>query len=114
MFHVLVIGGIALLGPAGCGGQTATSPGINVKDAAADTREDVFFPSELPSFVEAGREPLDAFPSELATIIDAGTADAGDDAGEDAFPSELPVFVEAGTIDATSDADVDAGFPIEK
>jgi hypothetical protein len=98
MFHVLVLGGIALVAPAGCGDRTAlveVSPG-ETTDGAVDAAEER---SGLPDGT------TEEFPSEGA-FADGGFGDASGDA--DAFPAELPVFVDAGRPDR------DAGFPIEK
>ena len=105
MFHVLVMGGIALLGAEGCGSRTdldtasGTDAAVDATRGVGDAGVDSTFPSELPSFI-------DAFPSELG----APPADAGRDTS---FPSELPTFLpDAGTPkDATSRPDT--GFPLE-
>jgi hypothetical protein len=94
MFHVLVLGGIALVGGAeACGGDTVSiDDGGAVKDATGE------FPSELPVYVEAGvRDATSEFPSELPVFVDAGV-DAGADRqiadARDEFPSELPIIVD--------------------
>jgi len=72
LFRVIVLGGIALVG---CGGDIAPQQDAGVtKDAAADA-PDVGFPSELPSFVEAGPVP----------VVDASTP-----IGDATFPPEAP------------------------
>jgi hypothetical protein len=77
MFHVLVLGGIALVAaPPACGGDTS-----NPSDAG--TRSDGF-PTEGPN-VEAGvRDAVQEFPSELPAFVDA-PADVVEE-----FPREGP------------------------
>lgn len=76
LFRVIVLGGIALVSHEACGGQTT------IGDAGGDAAEE--FPSELPTFIEAGLEDVhdasiqdaaEEFPSELPTSIDAGSSD---------------------------------------
>jgi hypothetical protein len=83
MFHVLVLGGIALVGsaPAACGGDVS-SPG----DAGSSKDATEEFPSELPVFVDAGvRDAVNEFPSELPVFVDSGIDDAREE-----FPREGP------------------------
>ena len=81
MFHVLVLGGIALVGGA-CGSQVATPKGS--KDAAVGDAG----ASDAPAEMDVG------FPSELPAVLDSSFAtDAGNasDGGADAFfPMEAP------------------------
>ena len=101
MFHVLVLGGIALVAPTpGCGSRTDLALGGGADAGAVPVDAHVApvqdaFPSELPGTIP------DAFPSELATPIVDATADVR----VDAFPSELPTRI--------PDAAVDVGFPSE-
>ena len=96
MFHVLVLGGIALVGAAeACGGDTVTiDDGGVVKDATGE------FPSELPAMGEAGvRDATSEFPSELPVFVDAGRDSPPSDGQVtdvrgDEFPSELPILVD--------------------
>jgi hypothetical protein len=93
MFHVLVLGGIALVGGAeACGGDTVSIEDGGVKDATGE------FPSELPAYVEASvRDAVEEFPSELPAFVDAGVDAPADGHSTDAldeFPSELPVIVD--------------------
>jgi hypothetical protein len=77
MFHVLVLGGMALVG---CGGATGTVTDAGVGEPApsdAASAEDSF-----PSETNAG--PLDAYVS-----TDAGAPQSAD-SGHVGFPSELP------------------------
>jgi hypothetical protein len=121
MFHVIVLGGIGLLGLEGCGkvanaadddGDAATSDSGSAIDGGADA-----FPSETGAYYEdAGH--FDAFPSETATFVDASPRfDAQADAsGFDAFPTEGPVAIDAGPArdSAVDDAAADAEcFPEE-
>src|SRR4051812_7469668 len=102
MFRVIVLGGLALVGP------TACANAIGPSDGAADVPPD--FPSELPVFIDAGAhtDSIDVvpdFPSELPARIDV----PGDDtvSSHDAPPDRgaAEVGVEAGA--------PDFGFPIE-
>jgi hypothetical protein len=92
MFHVLVLGGIALVGGEGCGSTGLTFPS---KDAAADATS-----ADGPSDAKTD----EYFPSELPAYVDAGSV-TGSEAG-DAFPFVGPPPSDAG-------ADRDAGFPVE-
>ena len=89
MFHVLVLGGIALVGGVGaCGGSVSTPTDAGSRD------HDSGLPSELDA---------------------SNVADAGHDTG---FPSELPAFVDAAVgvfpdASEASDASSDRGFPTE-
>jgi hypothetical protein len=69
LFHVIVLGGLALIAHESCGGQTSGT------DGGTDATEE--FPSELPTFIDANAAETgqDAFPSELPTVIDAGSKD---------------------------------------
>jgi hypothetical protein len=75
MFHVLVLGGLALVG---CGGSTAAGSEKGTADAE---------PSDATS-------AEDGFPSETAYEPDAsgfpGSSDARTDPRDASFPSELP------------------------
>lgn len=103
MFHVLVLGGMALVAPAACGDRTAL-PGeaaAEAVDASLDAAD------ERTVFPDGSTEE---FPSE-GIFFDGSLVvpDSGDASGHaDAFPSELPVIPDAGQPDR------DAGFPIEK
>jgi hypothetical protein len=89
MFHVLVLGGIALVGGGGaCGSSGLVFP---AKDAATDSAA-----ADGGSDAESDADAY--FPSELPAHVDAGGV-LGDDGG-DALP-----------LDAGSDQD--AGFPVE-
>jgi hypothetical protein len=92
MFHVLVVGGMTLVGttvPAACGGDSSTT-------TSQDAGQDTGFPSELPAFVDAGvHDATSDFPSELPVFVDSGVDASIKDAPEE-FPSELPVQVDAG------------------
>jgi hypothetical protein len=83
MFHVLVLGGIALVGGGACGGGASVP-------AEAGTRE-------------AG------FPSELAVRADASVVDASFDTGLPSFGSDAST---GGRADA-SDAAFETSFPME-
>ena len=73
LFRVIVLGGIALVG---CGGDIVPQQDAGpAADASGDASDDVAFPSELPSFVDAGPVP----------VVDAGAPD-GDAAPS--FPGE--------------------------
>ena len=92
MFHVLVLGGIALVG-GGCGSTGLTFPAnkdaatdATSGDGSSDAEGDEYFPSELPAYVDAGGV-------------------TGNEAG-DAFPFVGPPPSDGGT-------DQDAGFPTE-
>jgi hypothetical protein len=86
MFRVIVVGGLALVGPTACSSTVGTSD-------ASDVTSD--FPSELPVFIDAP-SPTDAT-----------------DVPDMSFPTELPVFVDAGRDDGVTDTGVDSGFPLE-
>jgi hypothetical protein len=112
MFHVIVLGGIGLLGLEGCGKVASGAPG-DADAATPDTGSAIdggadAFPSETGAPAEeAGR--FDAFPSETATFIDASPG--FDVVTIDAFPTEGPVAIDAGPIvDAAVDAEC---FPEE-
>ena len=96
LFHVVVLGGLALVADQACGGAT-TDIGNQQRDGGTDAES---FPSELPVFVDSGdgsSSSSSGFPSELPVFVDAGVPnqDAGNDAGR-GFPSELPVRVDGG------------------
>jgi hypothetical protein len=107
MFHVLVLGGMALVG---CGGATGTVTDAGVGEPApsdAAAAEDSF-----PSETNAG--PLDASGEPQSTGSDAESQSA--DSGHVGFPSELPAPppapVDGGVGDAGDYADAmlpDAG-----
>jgi hypothetical protein len=87
MFHVIVLGGIALAAPLATMGVTACGGSVTeVGDGDGGTP----FPQETASPMDAsarrdGATPLpDAFPAETATQIDATPP------GFDAFPQEGP------------------------
>jgi hypothetical protein len=77
MFHVLVLGGIALVG-SGCGGSVAVHSEAGPQDGGTEGG----FPSELPVQVDAS-VPADAaidvgFPSETNSAVgDAAAPEAG-------------------------------------
>jgi hypothetical protein len=84
MFHALVLGGIALVGSAGCGARSpldAGTAGDEDVDASGlfDGGPDTGFPSELPASVDAA--------SDVRSLLDAGIDVASPfDAGCDAQP----------------------------
>ena len=105
MFHVLVLGGLALVG---CGGSTtgATNPADGAAGSDAGAVDDAF-PSETASgYVDASGSP-GAASADAASILEAY------DGGHPIFPNEGPppppplLSDEAGT----GDAYVDALFP---
>jgi hypothetical protein len=80
MFHVLVLGGVALVG---CGGSTSAGPDKSAGDAAPTdaSTADEFFPAETANVAyDAGGSPGPE---------DAGT-DRAEPLGDAHFPSELP------------------------
>jgi hypothetical protein len=116
MFHVLVLGGLALVG---CGGSTtgAANPANGAVGSDASAVDDAF-PSETASGL------VDASGSPGAPSADAGNLLEAYDGGHGVFPSELPpppppLLADAGTADAYADALVtgdageysDAGVP---
>jgi len=68
MFHVIVLGGIAIVGTApSCGARTTEADSGTMRDAPGD------FPSEVPAFFAAG-----------------WADDAADASADTTFPFELP------------------------
>ena len=95
MFHVIVLGGLALVGLEGCGAVADKGGGPEPLDAAIDGHlTDAH--STVDGFpVEGLSVIVDAFPSETATQIDAFPSEGP--AFPDAFPSESdPRPVDAG------------------
>jgi hypothetical protein len=114
MFHVIVLGGIGLLGLEGCG-KVANGAADDADAATPDAGSTIdggvdAFPSESGAPAEDGGR-FDAFPSETATFIDASPHEGLDSSSVDAFPTEGPAMIDSGPID---DAAVDAEcFPEE-
>jgi hypothetical protein len=107
MFHVIVLGGIGLVGLDGCGRVSDGGGGPGLLDSGSDAHVTVdAFPSET-----AAR--LDAFPSETATIADAFPAETATQL--DAFPNEGPAHFDAFPSESdTPPPESDAGcFPDE-
>jgi hypothetical protein len=123
MFHVIVLGGIGLVGLGGCG-QVATGDGTHV---GGDAGGPDAFPVEglpvthppdatfdaFPS--ETGAPEADAFPSETAQQVDAFPSEglvAADSGGPppDAFPSETAQQVDASPSDGPAPP-ADASLP---
>src|ERR1700722_8242820 len=114
MFHVIVLGGIALVG---CGGTVSL---VNGEDGSVDGATDAFphegkvisdaFPTDTP--------PAEGFPSELPAMIDAtvdGFPSETDmaDVRTDSFPSEGPIMGDSATdAGSPSDAGPKDGFPM--
>ena len=98
MFHVLVLGGIALVA---CGGATTTdASGLTDAEPQEASAGDGSFPSETNAApLDAATETAVVFPSETATPYDAS------------FPSELPPpppDLDAGSPDAHAASDAGA------
>ena len=98
MFHVLVLGGLALVG---CGGSTTAGVDKGTGDATPSdaTSTDEFFPAETANFVyDAGGSPRPA---------DA-PMDWTEPPGDEYFPSELPPLTPPPDLDAQAEASGDA------
>jgi hypothetical protein len=102
MFHVLVLGGMALVG---CGGSTSAEPGQGTGDAAASGVDDSAL-ADVATPLDASVGLLDASGS-LDGNPGLGTPDAGADwsVPREGPPPPPPPVQDAQSQDAASDAD---------
>jgi hypothetical protein len=107
MFHVIVLGGIGLVGLGGCGKVASAGGGDGGTEPDATSHGDGFPAEGLMVMV-------DAFPSETAVEVDAFPSETG--VQPDAFPMEGPaMLVDSGPVpqvDATVGEDAGC-FPQE-